>query len=1100
MLGIAASADAANKFWNTNGASSTWTASNWGTSSGGPFTNGWASLDIANFTANSAITYVSLTNVGGINITNSSLVTLTPAGTFTTGGTVVTFNIGAGSTLDFAGQGMSTAAGTGFIKTGAGTYFTANGNNYTGGFTLNDGIIVLGGTVAMGNGGQLTINGGTLAANNNRVMTGRYTSFTIGGDFTMGAVTTTLPVAENATSAANISIDTNASLGAATRTITIGSNGTYSLLGILSGSVGTGLNVAASSGATGNLTLSGASTFDGGTTVNSGILSVGAGSTVTGGVVASGPIGKGTLTLNGGTFRSTAPTTGGDRTFQNNLALNGTITMGDATNTGVLTFNSTGLTTPATITLVGDTALTTASGVVLNNVIGGSGRSLTKAGTASLTLGAANTFSGTYTASNGTTNLSVNNALGGVTAVSVSSGATLQTSVILLSNAINDAAAVTDNGTIDITGGTETVGSLAGTNAAASLAIGLNGTTEGSFTVGDSTSTSFAGIISGSRLAADAGTAIFTKQGTGILTLGGTNTYTDVTAITAGGITLTNSAGLGATGANNGTTVSSGAVLALDGTAGNLTVGNELLTLNGAGLTGSPNGALRNIAGNNSYAGAITLGSASTITSSAGTLTLSGGITNAGFLTTFDGAGNTTVSSAITGAGGVTKNGNGTLQFSGASANTYTGVTTVSAGELDLNKTAGVNAITGDGNRATNDVTVSGGTLKWLANEQVDDTSTITVAGGTVDLNGKTETLGSLIVNSGTFQTGAGHLIGTTATVQFAGGTSTINSGGIVEDGHIVVTGGTNTVQGGATEGLLHLLSGGLGLQMTGANITLNSDATAPGRLLLDGNVSTTASSTTSSITSAGSAANAGSVDLGTGTRTFTVASGSTSSGIDLSIGAKIIAPGGALTKAGPGTMELTGANTYAGGTNVNGGTLLANNTAGSATGSAGVMVNSGGLLGGTGAIVATGNNININGNGAITGATSGTVGALTLTATSVIFGGTAGNLSTYLVDLSPSTSDRLSITGNLDLSSLFDQITFQGTTGAASYQLITYSGILSGTFDTISSLPTGYSLSYSTPGEIDLVAVPEASTWLIGALALGSLFLFRRVRRAPQS
>ena len=74
-----------------------------------------------------------------------------------------------------------------------------------------------------------------------------------------------------------------------------------------------------------------------------------------------------------------------------------------------------------------------------------------------------------------------------------------------------------------------------------------------------------------------------------------------------------------------------------------------------------------------------------------------------------------------------------------------------------------MNAIAGDSVAGTSDVTVSGGTLKWLANEQVQDTATITVSGGTVDLNGKTETLGSLIVNSGTFQTGADDLIGTTA-------------------------------------------------------------------------------------------------------------------------------------------------------------------------------------------------------------------------------------------------------------------------------------------------------------------------------------------------
>jgi len=61
----------------------------------------------------------------------------------------------------------------------------------------------------------------------------------------------------------------------------------------------------------------------------------------------------------------------------------------------------------------------------------------------------------------------------------------------------------------------------------------------------------------------------------------------------------------------NGTTVASGAVLQLDGSGGDLSIGAEALTLNGSGI--SSNGALRNIAGSNSWAGAITLGSASNI-------------------------------------------------------------------------------------------------------------------------------------------------------------------------------------------------------------------------------------------------------------------------------------------------------------------------------------------------------------------------------------------------------------------------------------------------------------------------------------------------------
>ena len=57
------------------------------------------------------------------------------------------------------------------------------------------------------------------------------------------------------------------------------------------------------------------------------------------------------------------------------------------------------------------------------------------------------------------------------------------------------------------------------------------------------------------------------------------------------------------------------------------------------------------------------------------------------------------------------------------------------------------------------------------------------------------------------------------------------------------------------------------------------------------------------------------------------------------------------IIKAGPGTWNLTAANTYSGGTAVNQGLLLINNTTGSGTGPGAVAVNSGGTLGGNGTI-----------------------------------------------------------------------------------------------------------------------------------------------------
>src|SRR5205807_289918 len=97
-------------------------------------------------------------------------------------------------------------------------------------------------------------------------------------------------------------------------------------------------------------------------------------------------------------------------------------------------------------------------------------------------------------------------------------------------------------------------------------------------------------------------------------------------------------------------------------------------------------GALRNVSGNNSWAGTITLPNVAgtyRINSDAGTLTIGGGISETGNTDgknlTFGGAGNVTVNGTISAdAAGdmlLTKDGAGILTLTGA--NTYLGTTTV---------------------------------------------------------------------------------------------------------------------------------------------------------------------------------------------------------------------------------------------------------------------------------------------------------------------------------------------------------------------------------------------------------------------------------------
>jgi autotransporter-associated beta strand protein len=147
----------------------------------------------------------------------------------------------------------------------------------------------------------------------------------------------------------------------------------------------------------------------------------------------------------------------------------------------------------------------------------------------------------------------------------------------------------------------------------------------------------------------------------------------------------------------------------------------------------------------------------------AGASTFSGPVdlNNAGVTVAADNAsGNATFSGVIanwTGSTAVnnslTKTGVGTVTLSGASANTYGGLTTVSAGVLNLNKTAGVNAIAGNltvGN-GTSDSSVK---LLLSASNQVANSGgqTVTLSGGTIARGGNvSEVFGNLNLTTASF-------------------------------------------------------------------------------------------------------------------------------------------------------------------------------------------------------------------------------------------------------------------------------------------------------------------------------------------------------------
>ena len=389
----------------------------------------------------------------------------------------------------------------------------------------------------------------------------------------------------------------------------------------------------------GTLTLNAVMNYTGNTEIDQGTVAIGSG-----GGLASGSavfIGSGANNLD--STLSLAGTT----TFANNLVVN------PSTGSGTRTITKSDATSQAmsgAITLNRSTSFDVVSGgtLALSGVVSGN-EAFTKTGDGIMVLsgGSANTFSaGTVTVSAGTLvlNKSANTSAIAGRPISISSGATLRTDA---AGQIGSAPLVTANGTFDLNGNNQTV-ALAGGGA-----VKLNGTSaSGTLTINNSGTDTFSGTITDNARTDGS----VTKIGVGTQILSGNNSYDGLTTVSVGVLRIGHANALGST--TGATTVSTGAALEL---SSNIAVGTESLTLNGDGI--SSGGSLRNVNGDNSWAGLITLGSSSRInantTGGSGSLTIGGNISG-GSNVLFLGAqgtsgantgGNITVSGAISGAG-----------------------------------------------------------------------------------------------------------------------------------------------------------------------------------------------------------------------------------------------------------------------------------------------------------------------------------------------------------------------------------------------------------------------------------------------------------------
>ncbi len=326
-----------------------------------------------------------------------------------------------------------------------------------------------------------------------------------------------------------------------------------------------------------------------------------------------------------------------------------------------------------------------------------------------------------------------------------------------------------------------------------------------------------------------------------------------------GPVTVNNSGQLDVNGRSNGLL---GTIAVIGGNVTN--VGNLVTSFDMTGglVTIAANGAL-------TLSDLTTRAAATTAAINGGTIFLvSSGIQP---FTVADGAPavDLSISSVIDGFkdAGVLKLGQGTMQFTGPSANTYPGFTTVLQGVLELNKAPGVNAVPEDLSVGDGDGQV--GVVRWRASNQVADGKTVTVRDGSLlDVGVFADGIGSLTVSGGRVTNQPLSILSVSG-VSLAAATMII-------DGTLRLFGDVTTFADPSV--------------ITGAGIV---DPSAPGSF-----------------------------------RRFVVNDGTAAT--DLLISAAISGTGG-VAKLGPGTLELAGSrpNAYSGVTRVDGGVLRLNKPAG---------------------------------------------------------------------------------------------------------------------------------------------------------------------------
>ncbi|NTU58186.1 MAG: filamentous hemagglutinin N-terminal domain-containing protein, partial [Chlorobiaceae bacterium] len=415
------------------------------------------------------------------------------------------------------------------------------------------------------------------------------------------------------------------------------------------------------------------------------------------------------------------------------------------------------------------------------------------------------------------------------------------------------------------------------------------------FNVGSGSGT-FAGVIKNNNRTFGAFSRSVTKSGAGTLNLSATNTYTGLTTISAGTLTIGGSGSLGSGNYANDITNSGSFVYnsSANQTLSGVITGTGSLTMLGPGTL-----TLSNAFGTNSYSGGTTISGGtlalgangqlynySSVTINGGTLAIGGFSESVGDLTLTSGAitgtpgtgylktnsanfivnntSDVSISANLDSAYGLIKSGSGTLTLSGD--NTYTGGTGINGGKVSLASSGAL------GSSGT--ISFGGGTLQYSSSNTTDYSNRFSSAASqaySIDTNAQSVTFANSLTSSGGSLTKLG------------AGTLTL-SGANTYDGGSNLNAGTLSLGSGGALGSSGTISfGGGTLQYSSANTTDYSNRFSS------------------------AASQAYSID--TNAQSVTFANSLTSSG-------------GTLTKLGEGTLTLGAVNTYTGSTNINAGTL----------------------------------------------------------------------------------------------------------------------------------------------------------------------------------